>query len=175
MTTVAQQGSEERATGLVTVGAIFLPLMLANTPLREFYRFLHHTPVSVQIRRNDTEGIPAHGWAVPTATDIVLALAVLSLFGKSVPPRITSVFNGLGGIRRSRCDLNHRAALYRAPRRGDSVRRRHCRCWLHSSQSLAGHACPALSLYVTGAAGAVLAAMLPRRADLTKLYPDIKR
>ncbi|MBQ0744933.1 MAG: Na+/H+ antiporter NhaA [Marinobacter sp.] len=167
MTTVAQQGSEERAAGLVTVGAMLLALVLANTPLREFYRFLHHTPVSVQVGAlgidkplilwindglmvfffllmgvelkremlggllgsiqqvalpgiaaiggmllpaliyllvNGTEGIAAHGWAVPTATDIVLALAVLSLFSKRVPPALRvflmalAVFDDLGAI-----------------------------------------------------------------------------
>ncbi|SHF84219.1 MULTISPECIES: Na+/H+ antiporter NhaA [Halomonadaceae] len=167
MTTAAQQGSEERAAGLVTVGAMLLALVLANTPLREFYQFLHHTPVSVQVGAlgidkplilwindglmvfffllmgvelkremlggllgsiqqvalpgiaaiggmllpaliyllvNGTEGIAAHGWAVPTATDIVLALAVLSLFGKRVPPALRvflmalAVFDDLGAI-----------------------------------------------------------------------------
>ena len=167
MTTLAQQQWEERAAGVVTVGAMVLALVLANTPLQEFYRFVHHTPVSVQVgglgidkplilwindglmvfffllmgvelKRemlggllgsiqqvalpgiaaiggmllpaliyllvNGTEGIAAHGWAVPTATDIVLALAVLSLFGKRVPPALRvflmalAVFDDLGAI-----------------------------------------------------------------------------
>ncbi|HSH49813.1 MAG TPA: Na+/H+ antiporter NhaA [Halomonas sp.] len=167
MTTAAQQGLEERVAGLVTVGAMLLALVLANTPLREFYQFLHHTPVSLQVGAlgidkplilwindglmvfffllmgvelkremlggllgsiqqvalpgiaaiggmllpaliyllvNGTEGIAAHGWAVPTATDIVLALAVLSLFGERVPPALRvflmalAVFDDLGAI-----------------------------------------------------------------------------
>ena len=151
MTTAAQQGSEERAAGLVTVGAMLVALILANSPLRDFYQLVHHTPVSLQVGTlgidkplilwindglmvfffllmgvelkremlggllgsarqvalpaiaatggmllpalvylivNGTAGIAAHGWAVPTATDIVLALAVLSLFGERVPPAL---------------------------------------------------------------------------------------
>ena len=49
MTTAAQQGVEERTAGLVTVGALLAALILANSPLREFYQLLHHTPVSVQV------------------------------------------------------------------------------------------------------------------------------
>lgn len=167
MTTPAQQGSEERAAGLVTVAAMFLALVLANTPLREGYRLLHHTPVTLQVGSvgidkplilwineglmvfffllmgvelkremlggllssvrqmalpgiaaaggmlvpalvylllNGTDGIPAHGWAVPTATDIVLALAVLSLFGERVPAALRvflmalAVFDDLGAV-----------------------------------------------------------------------------
>lgn len=167
MKTLTKQGSEERAAGLITVGAMLLALVLANTPLREFYLFLHHTPVSVhvgalgidkplilwindglmvfffllmgvELKRellggllgsiqqaalpgiaaiggmllpvliyleiNGTEGIAAHGWAVPTATDIVLALAVLSLLGKRVPPALRvflmalAVFDDLGAV-----------------------------------------------------------------------------
>lgn len=167
MTAVAWQGAEERAAGLVTVAAMLAALVLANTPMREFYRLAHHTPVSVQVGAfgidkplilwindglmvfffllmgvelkremlggllggvrqvalpgiaavggmvlpaliyllvNGIEGIAAHGWAVPTATDIVLALAVLSLFGERVPPGLRvflmalAVFDDLGAI-----------------------------------------------------------------------------
>lgn len=167
ITTAAQQGAEERAAGLVTVGAMLAALILANSPLRDFYQLVHHTPVSVQVGTlgidkplilwindglmvfffllmgvelkremlggllgsarqvalpaiaatggmllpalvyltvNGTEGIAAHGWAVPTATDIVLALAVLSLFGERVPPALRvflmalAVFDDLGAI-----------------------------------------------------------------------------
>ncbi|SHF39883.1 sodium/proton antiporter, NhaA family (TC 2.A.33.1.1) [Modicisalibacter ilicicola DSM 19980] len=167
MTTAAQQGSEERAAAVVTVGAMVVALIFANTPARELYRLVHHTPVSVQVGAlgidkplilwindglmvfffllmgvelkremlggllssvqqvalpgiaaiggmllptliyllvNGTEGIAAHGWAVPTATDIVLALAVVSLFGKRVPPALRvflmalAVFDDLGAI-----------------------------------------------------------------------------
>lgn len=167
MTTAAQQGSEERAAGLVTVGAMLVALILANSPLRDFYQLVHHTPVSLQVGTlgidkplilwindglmvfffllmgvelkremlggllgsarqvalpaiaatggmllpalvylivNGTAGIAAHGWAVPTATDIVLALAVLSLFGERVPPALRvflmalAVFDDLGAI-----------------------------------------------------------------------------
>ncbi|MDW7746782.1 Na+/H+ antiporter NhaA [Halomonas sp.] len=167
MTTLARQGAEERAAGLVTVGAMLAALILANSPLRDVYQLVHHTPVSVQIGTlgidkplilwindglmvfffllmgvelkremlggllgstrqvalpaiaatggmllpalvylivNGTEGIAAHGWAVPTATDIVLALAVLSLFGERVPPALRvflmalAVFDDLGAI-----------------------------------------------------------------------------
>lgn len=167
MTTLAQQGKEERAAGLVTVGAMLVALILANSPLRDVYQLVHHTPVSVQVGTlgidkplilwindglmvfffllmgvelkremlggllgsarqvalpaiaatggmllpalvylivNGTAGIAAHGWAVPTATDIVLALAVLSLFGERVPPALRvflmalAVFDDLGAI-----------------------------------------------------------------------------
>ncbi|TLF52596.1 Na+/H+ antiporter NhaA [Halomonas urmiana] len=49
MTTLAQQGAEERTAGLVTVGAMVVALMLANSPLSDFYQLVHHTPVSVQV------------------------------------------------------------------------------------------------------------------------------
>lgn len=157
---------QERLAGLLTVGAIVLAFVLANSPLEDYYRLIHHTTVSVQvgefridrpliiwinkglmvlfflligleIKREILEGhlsdrrriavpalaaaggmvVPAalylafnagtpaaDGWAIPTATDIVLALAVLSLVRRRVPQALVvfltalAIFDDVGAI-----------------------------------------------------------------------------
>ncbi|MES1945176.1 pH-dependent sodium/proton antiporter [Salinisphaera sp. PC39] len=166
MTAISLRARRERLAGLLTVAAMLLAFALANSPLEDLYRLIHHTPVSIQVgqfridrpliiwinkglmvffflligfevKREILEGrlsdrkriaLPAlaavggmtapaavylalnagtattEGWAIPTATDIVLALAVLSLLRPRVPEMLIvfltalAVFDDVGAI-----------------------------------------------------------------------------
>lgn len=75
---------------------IILPLVAAlggmAVPAAIFFLFNHNSPTTV------------HGWAIPSATDIAFALAILTLFGKGIPPAIkifllaVAIFDDLGAI-----------------------------------------------------------------------------
>lgn len=75
---------------------IILPLMAAAggmaVPALIFFGFNHGSPETV------------HGWAIPSATDIAFALAILTLLGKGIPPAIkifllaVAIFDDLGAI-----------------------------------------------------------------------------
>jgi len=157
----------ERLAGALTLGALLIAFIMANSPLYEAYWFVHHTPVSIQvgdfgldkpliawinkglmvfffllvsleIKREMLEGrlaslhqlalpalaalggmvvpaviylsinggdpVAARGWAIPMATDIVLALAALSLFRRRVPDGLfvfliaLAIFDDVGAI-----------------------------------------------------------------------------
>lgn len=75
---------------------ILLPLFAAAggmaVPALIFFGFNHGNPDTV------------HGWAIPSATDIAFALAILTLLGKGIPPAIkifllaVAIFDDLGAI-----------------------------------------------------------------------------
>lgn len=157
----------ERLAGGLTLAALVIAFVMANSPLYETYWFVHHTPVSIrigeygiekpliiwinkglmvfffllvglEIKREVLQGqlagvrrialpllaaaggmaAPAlvyllfngavpethHGWAIPTATDIVLAMAVLSLLGGRVPQGVAiflatlAIFDDIGAM-----------------------------------------------------------------------------
>lgn len=156
-----------RHAGVLTLVALIVAFVLANSPLYEFYWSIHHTQVSVhigdfgidkpliawvnkglmvfffllvglEIKREMLEGrladrrqlalpalaalggmvvpavifllvngddpVTARGWAIPVATDIVLALAALSLFRGRVPVSLfvfltaLAIFDDVGAI-----------------------------------------------------------------------------
>ena len=153
--------------GLLTLAAMLLALVLANSPLRDAYQLVHHLPVMVRVgtlaidkplilwindglmvfffllialelKREITQGrlsspraiaapafaamggmaAPAlvyaafnagdpaamRGWAIPTATDTVLALTVLAFLGTRAPASLKvfltalAIFDDLGAI-----------------------------------------------------------------------------
>lgn len=61
-------------------------------------------PAAFYAAFNWTDSVAMKGWAIPTATDIAFALAVLSLLGKRVPPALkafllsVAIFDDLGAI-----------------------------------------------------------------------------
>ncbi len=75
---------------------IILPLLAAAggmaVPALIFFGFNHNSPATV------------HGWAIPSATDIAFALAILTMLGKGIPPAIkifllaVAIFDDLGAI-----------------------------------------------------------------------------
>jgi len=75
---------------------ILLPLFAAvggmAIPAAIFLAFNRHAPETL------------NGWAIPSATDIAFALAILSLFGKKIPPAVKifllaiAIFDDLGAI-----------------------------------------------------------------------------
>jgi NhaA family Na+:H+ antiporter len=75
---------------------ILLPLFAAiggmAAPAAIFFLFNHAHPETI------------HGWAIPSATDIAFALAVLTLLGKGIPPAVkifllaVAIFDDLGAI-----------------------------------------------------------------------------
>lgn len=159
--------AREKLAGVLTLFALIIAFVIANSPFYELYWFIHHTPVSVhigelgidkpliswinkglmvffflliglKIKREIFEGqlaglrqltlpamaalggmvmpaviyliinggdpVIAHGWAIPIATDIVLALAALSLLRGRVPESLfiflaaLAVFDDVGAI-----------------------------------------------------------------------------
>jgi len=75
---------------------IILPLFAAAggmaAPALIFFLFNHNSPETT------------NGWAIPSATDIAFALAILTLFGKNIPPAVkifllaVAIFDDLGAI-----------------------------------------------------------------------------
>jgi NhaA family Na+:H+ antiporter len=75
---------------------IILPLVAAAAgmlfPALIFYIFNHNSPDTI------------HGWAVPSATDIAFAVAILNLIGKMIPPSLkifllaVAIFDDIGAI-----------------------------------------------------------------------------
>lgn len=75
---------------------ILLPLFAAAggmaVPALIFFGFNHGSPETI------------HGWAIPSATDIAFALAILTLLGKGIPPAVkifllaVAIFDDLGAI-----------------------------------------------------------------------------
>ncbi|MEK6747124.1 MAG: Na+/H+ antiporter NhaA [Pseudomonadota bacterium] len=75
---------------------IILPLLAALggmvTPALIFFIFNYNNPETI------------NGWAIPSATDIAFALAILSILGKNIPPAIkifllaVAIFDDLGAI-----------------------------------------------------------------------------
>jgi len=61
-------------------------------------------PAAIYLAFNGSDPVARHGWAIPTATDIAFALAVLSLAGKGVPTALkafllsVAIFDDLGAI-----------------------------------------------------------------------------
>ena len=167
MTWTRPQITADRASGLLMIAAVVLAFGLANSPLRQFYNLVHHTPVAVhfgefaihrplvtwinegllaffflrvglelkreflagQLSTHPQRALPAaaalggmaapaaifvalnfdnppmlRGWAVPIATDIVLALGILSLFGSRVPAGLKvfltaiAIFDDVGAV-----------------------------------------------------------------------------
>lgn len=159
--------SLESASGALTLLAIVAALVMANSPLRGLYEYVHHTPVALrfadltvekplvlwineglmvlffllvalELKREALEGhlasaahvalpaiaaaggmlVPAavylgfawgdpaasRGWAIPTATDTVLALAALHALGSRVPASVKAfltalaIFDDVGAI-----------------------------------------------------------------------------
>tara|TARA_R110001606_G_C15404705_1_gene654297 strand:- start:30254 stop:31432 length:1179 start_codon:yes stop_codon:yes gene_type:complete len=159
--------TRERLAGILTLAALIIAFIIANTPLYEVYGYVHHAPVSIQIggvgidkpliawinkglmvfffllvglqiKREVLDGrlvglrqlalpamaalggmvlpaviyllingedpVMARGWAIPMATDIVLALAALSLLRGRVPESLfiflaaLAVFDDVGSI-----------------------------------------------------------------------------
>lgn len=107
MSAMNQRARRERLAGLLTVATMLLALALVNSPLEDLYRLVHHTPVSVQVGEFRIAGLAAvggmvvpaaiylafnigtataGGWAIPTATDIVLAWPCCHCCSVEFPP-----------------------------------------------------------------------------------------
>lgn len=75
---------------------IILPLMAAAGGMS--------MPVLIFLCLNHDNANTIHGWAIPSATDIAFALAILTLLGKGIPPAIkifllaVAIFDDLGAI-----------------------------------------------------------------------------
>lgn len=61
-------------------------------------------PAAIFMLFNGHDPAVLHGWAIPSATDIAFALAILSIFGRNVPPSVRifllaiAIFDDLGAI-----------------------------------------------------------------------------
>ena len=61
-------------------------------------------PAVVYVLASRSDAVALRGWAIPTATDIVLALGVMSLLGRRVPPALkilltsVAIFDDIGAV-----------------------------------------------------------------------------
>lgn len=94
---VGMELKREMVEGLLSQkGQVMMPLVAAIGGMAVpalFYAALNHS-----------DAVTAHGWAIPSATDIAFALAILMLFGKAAPPAAKilllaiAIFDDLGAI-----------------------------------------------------------------------------
>ncbi|MFN9001994.1 MAG: Na+/H+ antiporter NhaA [Alphaproteobacteria bacterium] len=75
---------------------ILLPLLAAASGMA--------VPALIFLGLNANHPETIHGWAIPAATDIAFAIAILSLFGRHIPPSVkvfllaVAIFDDLGAI-----------------------------------------------------------------------------
>ncbi len=102
--------------GLMVFFFLYVTLEIRKDLLRQSLRFSNLSlpvfgaiggmlvPAAIYLVLNWDQPAFQRGWAIPTATDIVLLIGVLSLFGKNVPPGLKlllvtlAVFDDLGAI-----------------------------------------------------------------------------
>lgn len=94
---VGMELKREMVEGLLSQkGQVMMPLIAAIGGMA--------VPALIYAALNHSDTVTAHGWAIPSATDIAFALAILLLFGKGVPPAAKilllaiAIFDDLGAI-----------------------------------------------------------------------------
>jgi len=94
---VGMELKREMVEGLLSQkGQVMMPLIAAIGGMA--------VPALIYVALNHSDPVTAHGWAIPSATDIAFALAILLLFGKSAPASAKilllaiAIFDDLGAI-----------------------------------------------------------------------------